>query len=317
MEEFKAHAYENVKLYKEKTKRWHDKKILSQQFEPGQQIVHVYAHGPIEVKDGKTGFNFKFNSQRLKHYWGAPILHVDFGSGFLLFFFSNGSTYVISITSMPPRTFFSKVTKEKHSLYETEAISFMVEKHGWKLFFLYSDDVLAKVVKEFYAHLTSPDNAFIYVRDASILFDEYSINAQYGLPEGPDEQSQIDKTIIVGLNQVLEDLCMKVTKWTVSQNGCYTIDHVSLKPHCRVWYHFLKSHLSPPTHNSTISKDRMFLLHSIMTGRKTNVGKIIFREVHHCTEKNVSTLNFPSLITTLLQKVSVPIQANEDKIPNK
>lgn len=34
MEEFKAKAYENVKLYKERTKRWHDKKILPRQFEP-------------------------------------------------------------------------------------------------------------------------------------------------------------------------------------------------------------------------------------------------------------------------------------------
>ncbi|XP_040955942.1 uncharacterized protein [Gossypium hirsutum] len=99
MEEFRAQAYENVKLYKEKTKRWHDKKILPRQFELGQQvlsfnsmlklfpsklkshwsgpfeIMHVYPHGAVEVKDGEIGFNFKVNGQRLKHYWGAPILY--------------------------------------------------------------------------------------------------------------------------------------------------------------------------------------------------------------------------------------------------
>ncbi|KAK5812432.1 hypothetical protein PVK06_027862 [Gossypium arboreum] len=61
----------------------------------------------------------------------------------------------------------------------------------------------------------------------------------------------------------------------------------------------------------------MLLLHSIMIGRKINVGKTIFREVHHCAQKNVGTLNFTSLITTLCQRINVPFQENEDKIPNK
>lgn len=35
MDEFYLQAYENAKLYKEKTKRWHDKKIVECHFEPG------------------------------------------------------------------------------------------------------------------------------------------------------------------------------------------------------------------------------------------------------------------------------------------
>lgn len=31
------------------------------------------------------------------------------------------------------------------------------------------------------------------------------------------------------------------TKWMVTRNDCYIIDRVTLKPHCRVWYHFLKN----------------------------------------------------------------------------
>ncbi|KAH1072964.1 hypothetical protein J1N35_025292 [Gossypium stocksii] len=45
------------------------------------------------------------------------------------------------------------------------------------------------------------------------------------------------------------------TKWTVSRNDCYTIDRVTLKPDCRVWYHFLKNLLIPSNHNSTILKE--------------------------------------------------------------
>ncbi|XP_016681095.1 uncharacterized protein [Gossypium hirsutum] len=39
MEEFRAHAYENAKLYNEKTKRWHNNRIMPRQFELGQQVL--------------------------------------------------------------------------------------------------------------------------------------------------------------------------------------------------------------------------------------------------------------------------------------
>ena len=39
MEEFKSEAYENVILYKEKTKRWHDNLILRREFHSGQQVL--------------------------------------------------------------------------------------------------------------------------------------------------------------------------------------------------------------------------------------------------------------------------------------
>ncbi len=35
LEEFHLHAYENVKIYKERTKRWHDKHILRRDFHVG------------------------------------------------------------------------------------------------------------------------------------------------------------------------------------------------------------------------------------------------------------------------------------------
>ena len=32
MDEFRLQSYENAKLYKEQTKRWHDKKIVKREF---------------------------------------------------------------------------------------------------------------------------------------------------------------------------------------------------------------------------------------------------------------------------------------------
>ncbi|XP_075091529.1 uncharacterized protein LOC142171735 [Nicotiana tabacum] len=39
LDEFKLHSYENSKLYKEKTKRWHNRCIMSHHFEPGQKVA--------------------------------------------------------------------------------------------------------------------------------------------------------------------------------------------------------------------------------------------------------------------------------------
>ncbi|XP_073057382.1 uncharacterized protein [Primulina eburnea] len=100
MEEFRNDAYENAKIYKEKTKRWHDKQILRRLFEPGQQVLlfnsrlrlfpgklksrwfgpftveTVYPHRAIELKC-KNGETFKVNCQRVKHYFGNEVRHMD------------------------------------------------------------------------------------------------------------------------------------------------------------------------------------------------------------------------------------------------
>ena len=39
LEEFCNEAYENAKIYKEKTKAWHDKHIVRKEFEPGQRVL--------------------------------------------------------------------------------------------------------------------------------------------------------------------------------------------------------------------------------------------------------------------------------------
>ena len=97
LDEFRLQAYENAKLFKEKTKRWHDSKILPREFEEGQQVllfnsrlklfpgklksrwsgpfkvVTVFPHGAIEVREENSGRQFTVNGQRLKHYFGGNV----------------------------------------------------------------------------------------------------------------------------------------------------------------------------------------------------------------------------------------------------
>ena len=84
LEEFRLNSYENAKIYKERTKRWHDKHIIKKEFKKGDHVLlfnsrlklfprklksiwsspfivkHVYPHGPVEVWSTYNGA-FKVN----------------------------------------------------------------------------------------------------------------------------------------------------------------------------------------------------------------------------------------------------------------
>ena len=92
MDEFRLEAYESAKIYKERAKRWHDKKISRKEFKPGQQVLlynfgikifpgklkskwtgpylvtKVLPYGSLELLDEATKNHFTANSHRAKHY---------------------------------------------------------------------------------------------------------------------------------------------------------------------------------------------------------------------------------------------------------
>ncbi|KAJ9546347.1 hypothetical protein OSB04_018890 [Centaurea solstitialis] len=93
LEELRNNSYENAKLYKEKTKKWHDKRIVPKEFTEGQQVLlfnsrlklfpgklnsrwtgpfkiaKIYPYGAIELIDPEKGTTFKVNGQRVKPYY--------------------------------------------------------------------------------------------------------------------------------------------------------------------------------------------------------------------------------------------------------
>ena len=93
LEELRLNAYENARIYKDRTKKWHDRCLLQQTFEVGQSVLlynsrlrlfpgklksrwsgpftitRVWPHGAIEVTHPEKG-TFKVNDQRLKPYIG-------------------------------------------------------------------------------------------------------------------------------------------------------------------------------------------------------------------------------------------------------
>ncbi|XP_062103786.1 uncharacterized protein LOC133814898 [Humulus lupulus] len=90
-DEFRNEAYENARIYKEKSKAFHDKRILSKDFQLGDKVLLFYSrlklflgklkstwsgpytvvvslpYGAVKIHRKKIG-HFKVNGQRLKHY---------------------------------------------------------------------------------------------------------------------------------------------------------------------------------------------------------------------------------------------------------
>ncbi|XP_038680943.1 uncharacterized protein LOC119981873 [Tripterygium wilfordii] len=93
LDELRNDSYENAKIYKEKTKLFHDKHVSRKVFEPGQkvllynarlrffpgklrsrwsgpyEVIKVLPYGSIFIKDPRTGFEQQVNGHRLKPYF--------------------------------------------------------------------------------------------------------------------------------------------------------------------------------------------------------------------------------------------------------
>ncbi|KAE8684537.1 DNA-directed RNA polymerase V subunit 5C-like [Hibiscus syriacus] len=114
---------------------------------------------------------------------------------------------------------------------------------------------------------------------------------------------------------ILEDLCLPDTQWNGQQLRRKTVDRDRLLPQVKLWNHFMKHKLLPTSHNTTVSCQRMLLLHSIISGRPIDVGKIIVEQAHLCLKRQASALVFPNLITALCRKKKVREEIFDEILP--
>ncbi|CAN6583792.1 unnamed protein product [Malus baccata var. baccata] len=100
LDEIRNEAYENARIYKEKTKAFHDKMICAKTFSIGQKVLlfnsrlrlfpgklrskwvgpfivtNVFPHGTVQIKSSRTQQEFKVNGHRLKPYYEMFEEHV-------------------------------------------------------------------------------------------------------------------------------------------------------------------------------------------------------------------------------------------------
>ena len=93
LEEIRNEAYDNARIYKDKTKAFHDRQIHRKNFTEGQKVLlyhsrlrlfpgqlkskwlgpfivtKVYPHGAVDIFSPSTGKSLKVKGQRLKPYY--------------------------------------------------------------------------------------------------------------------------------------------------------------------------------------------------------------------------------------------------------
>ena len=101
LDEWRNEAYENAKLFKEKVKKWHDRRILKREFHVGEKVLlyrsclrffagkllskwegpfiieEVYRSGAIKIASLKDNTTQVVNGQRLKHYISGDSYNED------------------------------------------------------------------------------------------------------------------------------------------------------------------------------------------------------------------------------------------------
>ncbi|CAN6700840.1 unnamed protein product [Malus baccata var. baccata] len=100
LDEIRNEAYENARIYKEKTTTFHDKMLRGKTFTIGQKVLlfnsrlrlfpgklcskwvgpfvvtNIFVHGAVQIKSLRTGQEFKVNGHRLKPYYENFVEHV-------------------------------------------------------------------------------------------------------------------------------------------------------------------------------------------------------------------------------------------------
>ncbi|KAM2638106.1 hypothetical protein EV1_022523 [Malus domestica] len=79
LDEIRHEAYENARIYKEKTTAFHDKMLRGKTFEIGQKVLLFNSRlrlFPVQIKSLRTRQEFKVNGHRLKPYYEHFVEHV-------------------------------------------------------------------------------------------------------------------------------------------------------------------------------------------------------------------------------------------------
>jgi hypothetical protein len=101
LDEWRNEAYENARLFKEKVKQWHDKRILKREFHVGEKVLlyrsrlrffvgkllskwegpfvieEVYRSGAVKIASLKDNTTQGVNGKRLKHYIAGDSYNED------------------------------------------------------------------------------------------------------------------------------------------------------------------------------------------------------------------------------------------------
>ncbi|KAK8686145.1 hypothetical protein V6N13_125172 [Hibiscus sabdariffa] len=166
-------------------------------------------------------------------------------------------------------------------------------------------------VLEFYtSNSAGEDNAL--VRGRRVAANAATINSILGLPnDDPSFYAMLGALEDEDFEQIKNFLCEEGTAWNTTGRNPHSVSHPSLQPEAKLWNTFVKRNIMPTSHNQTVDRTRLLLIHTIITGYRVNVGEILAKELATACTNDKGLLAFPCLISALCRRAAVPTSPSD------
>ncbi|KAK8579158.1 hypothetical protein V6N13_142374 [Hibiscus sabdariffa] len=164
---------------------------------------------------------------------------------------------------------------------------------------------------EFYANNSAGEDNVI-VRGRRVAANAATINSILGLPnDDPSFYAMLGALEDEDYETIKDYLCLEGTAWNTTGRNPHSVSRTQLLPEAKLWNTFVKRNLLPTSHNQTVDRTRLVLIHTIITGYRINVGEILAKELVVACSNDKGILAFPCLISALCRRAAVPTSPSD------
>ncbi|KAK8684167.1 hypothetical protein V6N13_040198 [Hibiscus sabdariffa] len=184
---------------------------------------------------------------------------------------------------------------------------------GWFCFARQPAQANFNWVIEFYtSNSAGEDNATVHGK--RVPANATTINTILGLPDNdPSFYAMLGAFEEEDFEQIKDYLCEEGTVWNTTGRNPHSVSRLSLHLDEKLWNTFVKCNLMPTSHNQTVDRTRLLLIHTIMTGYRINVGEILAKELAVACANDKGILAFSCLISALCRRAALPT-SHADKV---
>ncbi|KAI3772810.1 hypothetical protein L6452_04004 [Arctium lappa] len=200
---------------------------------------------------------------------------------------------------------------DEHSLREFHFIRQVVDTQGLNKLCRVYDSYNLTLIREFYCEMSVTSTSKIHVRGTTVHLTAKRINQFLELnpPKKTEYYALVHKATASDLAEVVAVLGKPKTNWESHTNMMLrTFRASNLTADSNVWINFVRHTISPTSHDTFITVERMLLLYCLVTGKTINFGRIIMRSIRECSTRSKSRgkFYFPGMLTKLLTDMGVP-----------
>ncbi|KAK8636575.1 hypothetical protein V6N13_124320 [Hibiscus sabdariffa] len=152
---------------------------------------------------------------------------------------------------------------------------------------------------EFYANNSAGEDNVI-VRGRRVAANAATINSILGLPnDAPSFYAMLGALEDEDYETIKDYLCLEGTAWNTTGRNPHSVSRTQLLPEAKLRNTFVKRNLLPTSHNQTVDRTRLVLIHTIITGYRINVGEILAKPRSWLLHAPMTKESWPSPASSL------------------